>query len=166
MLNLIVKGMGGQGAKTFVELLAKAANYEDKFYLAYPEFGPERSGTPINAYFKMNNNLIRDRSPIKFADYIVVLNKNLERIDSELKKQGVLVINSDNDKKYKFVDANKISKEIVGKLLPNIVMLGSFIKATEILKLSSVEKAIYDSFSKEVAEINIKCLKEGYNNLK
>jgi len=165
MLKLIVKGLGGQGAKTFVEILAKAANIEKKFFLAYPEFGPERTGTSINAYFKLDNKRMRDRTPIKVADIIVVLEKKLDRIDSELKKQGTLIINSNEDKKYKFIDANKISKEITNNIIPNIVMLGSLIKVTKILNKESVVKAIEESFSGKIKELNLKCFEEGYKNI-
>jgi len=154
MFNLIVKGLGGEGAKTAVEILAKAANKENKFFLAYPEFGPERSGTPINAYFKMDDKLIRDRSPIKIADYILILNKNLERIDSELKKGGTLIINSEIHKKYYYLNAKEISP------IPNIAMLGALIRITKILKKESVESVLPEEFLKEFQE-GYKMVKNG-----
>lgn len=152
MLKLIIKGLGGEGAKTAIEILAKAANKEEKFFLAYPEFGPERSGTPINAYFKMDDRLIRDRSPIKISDYILVLNKNLEKIDSELKKGGTLIINSEENKKYPYLNAKEISS------FSNISMLGALIKITKILKKESVESVLIGD--------QLKQFQEGYKKVK
>jgi len=166
MIEVVVKGRGGQGAKTAVEILARAANYEDKFFLAYPEFGPERSGTPINAYFKVSDTLLRSRSPIKNPDIILVFDTSLDKFAYGLKRNGKVIVNSPEEKKYGFVDANKISKELVGKVLPNIVMLGALVKLTKILKKESVEKAIKDSFKGKIADINIKCFDEGFKNAK
>ncbi len=166
MQEVIVKGRGGQGAKTAVEILAKAANYEEKWYLAYPEFGPERSGTPINAYFKVDDINIRSREPIKCPDIIVVFDKTLENFSRGLKRNGVIIVNSIIEKKYNFVDASTISKEIAGRFIPNMVMLGALIKITSILKKESVQKAINDTFEKKVADFNIKCFEEGYKQAK
>lgn len=166
MIEVVVKGRGGQGAKTAVEVLARAANHEDKFFLAYPEFGPERSGTPINAYFKLNDTLVRSRSPIKSPDIILVLDTSLDKFASGIKKKGMIIVNSVDEKKYHFVDAEKIAKEIVGRSLPNIIMLGALVKITKILKKESVEKAIKDSFKGKIADMNLKCFDEGFKNAK
>lgn len=159
MIEVTVKGRGGQGAKTFVEILAKAANYEGKFFLAYPEFGPERSGTPINAFFKLDERRIRSREPVRNPDIIVVLDSSLEKYDKELKKRGTLIINSPEEK-HGSIDANTISKELSGR--PNMVMLGAMIKITNLLKRVSVEKAIEDTFKGNIADINLRCFEEGY----
>ncbi len=164
MIEVVVKGRGGQGAKTAVEILARAANFEGKFFLAYPEFGPERSGTPINAYFKLSDSLLRSRSPIKNPDIILVFDTSLDKFASGIKKNGKIIVNSLEEKKYNFVDAEKISKDIIGKVIPNIVMLGALIKITKILKRESVEKAIKDSFSGKIADLNLKCFDEGFKN--
>ncbi|MBW2998325.1 2-oxoacid:acceptor oxidoreductase family protein [Candidatus Woesearchaeota archaeon] len=162
MFKLIIKGLGGQGAKTAVEILAVAANYEDKYFLAYPEFGPERTGTPISAYFKLDDYLIRDRSSIKIADSILVLSDKIERIDSELKKGGILILNSKkNHEKYLLVDADELSKE-QGSVKNNIFMLGLLIKQTKILKKDSLIKAVKDKSKPEFLESNLKCLEAGY----
>jgi len=146
MLKLIIKGIGGEGAKTAIEILSKAANIEGKYFLAYPEFGPERSGTPINAYFKMDEKLIRDRSPIKIADIILVLNDKLDRIDFELKKGGILIINTIEHKKYNYLNVKSISK------IPNVAMLGALIKVTGILKKESIEKVLPKEFLSQFNE--------------
>lgn len=162
MFKLIVKGLGGQGAKTAIEILAVAANYEDKYFLAYPEFGPERTGTPISAFFKMDDSLIRDRSPIKIADAILVLSERIERIDSELKKGGFLILNSKKKhEKYMSVDADKISQEN-GSIKNNLFMLGLLIKETKILKKESLMKAIKEKSKKEFLDVNLKCFEAGY----
>lgn len=162
MIELRINGRGGQGAKTAVEILAEAANYENKYFLAYPEFGPERAGTPINAYFKLDNKKIRSREPILNPDIILVFDKTLKDYDKGLKNNGIMIINSSNESKYHFVDANSISKEITGKLIPNIVMLGALIKVTKILKKESVETAIKNFFDEKTVE----SFRKGYEEVR
>ena len=43
-------GRGGQGAVTSAELLARAAINENRFAQAFPSFGPERRGAPVQAF--------------------------------------------------------------------------------------------------------------------
>ncbi len=164
MLNLIVKGFGGQGAKTFVEILASAANYENQYFLSYPEFGPERKGTPINAYFKMDSHVIRSRNSIQTADIIIVLDEQLQNYERSLKKKtGQLLLNCTLSKKYDFLDANKIAMNVFKKPIINTIMLGFLIKKSKILKKESVEKAIRDFFSGDVLKLNLCAFNEGYN---
>lgn len=164
MIQVKICGRGGQGAKTAVEILAKAANYEDKFFLAYPEFGPERAGTPINAYFKLSDKEIRDRSPIENPEIVLVFDKTLEEYCNGLRENGKIIINSSEEKEHHFIDVNSILGKI--NIAPNITMLGALIKITNILKKESVEKAIKDSFSDDIAELNLKFFRRGYEEVK
>ena len=156
MFEIIIKGRGGQGAKTVMEILCKAANYEDKFFLGYPEFGPERSGTPISAYLKLDDLRIRSREPIRNADIIVVLDRTLDKFDKGLKKNGILIVNSAFEKNSHFVNADEIAE--TAKSRSNMAMLGALIKITKILKKENVEKAIRDSLPEE----NVKCFDMGF----
>jgi 2-oxoacid:acceptor oxidoreductase gamma subunit (pyruvate/2-ketoisovalerate family) len=164
MLEITVKGRGGQGAKTFIEILARAANYEGKFFLAYPEFGPERSGTPINAYFKMDSVRIRDREPIKSPDIIAVLDSSIPKYDKEIKKKGKVIINSEFDKKYHFIDATTAAKKFGSR--PNMAILGALIRLTGIIKRESAERAIKETFIGDVEEANLNCFREGFSKVK
>ena len=49
MEQIRVHGRGGQGVVTAAELIAIAAFYEGKFSQAFPNFGVERSGAPIQS---------------------------------------------------------------------------------------------------------------------
>jgi len=44
-------GRGGQGAVTASKLLATSALAEDKYIQAFPEYGPERMGAPIQSFY-------------------------------------------------------------------------------------------------------------------
>ena len=49
-------GRGGQGAKTAALLLADVAFQTGKYVQGFPEYGPERMGAPITAYYFINSS--------------------------------------------------------------------------------------------------------------
>lgn len=170
MIEIRIHGRGGQGAVTASELLGYAAFEEKKFSQAFPKFGPERSGAPVEAYTRIDGKFIGLRSQIYEPDHLIILDKTLlemENITSGLKKGGTVTINTNTKIKTSFktydIDATKIAMEVLGRPIVNTVMLGAFAKATGLIKLSSIEKAITERFPKELAEKNIEAIRRAYN---
>ena len=56
LIELRWHGRGGQGAVTSAEILAQAAISEGKFAQAFPSFGPERRGAPVQAFDRISSN--------------------------------------------------------------------------------------------------------------
>lgn len=52
-------GRGGQGAVTAAKFLAETAMTAGKFIQAFPEYGPERMGAPVQAFTRLSNEPIR-----------------------------------------------------------------------------------------------------------
>ncbi|MEM0319993.1 MAG: 2-oxoacid:acceptor oxidoreductase family protein, partial [Candidatus Nezhaarchaeales archaeon] len=99
MIEIRWHGRGGQGAVTAAEILASAAALEGKWVQAFPSFGAERRGAPVQAYTRIDEKPILDRSFIYEPDIVVVLDEGL--LDAErdsvlmgLKLNGKLVVNS------------------------------------------------------------------------
>ena len=173
IFEIIFHARGGQGAKTAAEIIAQAALHEGKFVQAFPSFGPERSGAPTKTYVRISNKEIRTHEPVVDPDVVLVLDDTL--IDSQvvtggLDKNEALVINSKKpiheikemikyDGKIYPVDANGISMEIIGQPRPNTVILGKFVKITEIVKIESLiaefRKIFEDKIGKEACDKNI-----------
>ena len=67
------------------------------------------------------------------------------------------------------VDATKISLETIGKDIPNTVMIGAILKATEVLDIKTLihnmEKKFLKKYNKAVAEANIKAINRAYNEV-
>ncbi len=49
MIEIRVHGRGGQGSVTAAELLGFAAHSDGKYAQAFPSFGSERMGAPVQA---------------------------------------------------------------------------------------------------------------------
>ncbi|MDA8193577.1 MAG: 2-oxoacid:acceptor oxidoreductase family protein [Thermaerobacter sp.] len=97
MLEIRWHGRGGQGAKTASQLLAVAFLKAGRFVQAFPEYGPERTGAPILAYTRVDEQPIRAHSAIIHPNLAVVLDPSLLReqhVTDGLSHEGLLVVNS------------------------------------------------------------------------
>ena len=179
MIEIRWHGRGGQGAVTSVELLALAAIEEGKYAQGFPAFGPERRGAPVMAYNRISEKPIKIRSGIYNPDVVVVLDPSLVglvNVTDGLKPDGLLIINTSKSApvireqlKYKgklaTVDATHIAREELGVPIANTTMLGAVMKATKVLKLSSLDEPIAERFGK-IADKNKQALKRAYQDVK
>lgn len=159
-------GRGGQGAVTASELLAKAVFKDNKFAQAFPSFGVERRGAPVQAFCKIDTQFIRSREQIYEPDYVIIFDPSL--MDQVNVSEGCkIIVNSGKkyDKKNVFsVNATKIAIETLGVPIVNTSMLGAFC-ATKEVSLESMKEAITDKFGKR-AEKNLIAAEKAYNDLK
>ncbi len=177
MIEIRFHGRGGQGAVTSAEMLALAAIGEGKYAQAFPSFGPERRGAPVVAYCRIDDQPIRIRANISEPDLVVVLDASLLKIvnvAAGLKPNGILITNTKEapakvkeDLKLKnrlaAVDATKIAMEVLGLPITNTTMLGSLIKAWEIVKKDSFLHPLQERFGR-IAAKNIAAFERAYQD--
>lgn len=182
MLQTRIHGRGGQGGKTAAEIFAAVAIENKKYAKSFPEFGPERTGAPVQYYIKISDKEIKTNQPILKPDIVVVLDDSLIGLvdfTEGLKKDGIIILNTQKSKKelkeklgdFKIftIEATKISLNLFRKNLPNIPMLGALAKVSQVIELEKLKKRIKVKFSflsPEILEKNIKALEEGYNLVK
>jgi len=143
-------GRGGQGAKTAAFLFADAALKEGKNIQAFPEYGPERMGAPVASYNRLSDGPITLHCGITNPQLVVVLDPTLMAtvdVTAGLPEDGSLIVNSNfspaeirrkinlKARKVYTVDASKISKETIGREIPNTPMLGALIKVSGLLNI-------------------------------
>ena len=175
-------GRGGQGVVTAAELLAYAAILEGYYAQAFPEFGAERRGAPVRAYFRLDDSEpIVERYPITNPDMIVIFDESLLKLDpppyNDLKPNGWLIINTSRDlnevrksipgRQYRLalINATDISMSILKRPIVNTTVIGAVIKLFTLIKLESVEKALLNRFSGNLAKLNIEAIKRGYESV-
>lgn len=183
MIEIRWHGRGGQGAKTGALLLGEACMQAGKFIQAFPEYGPERSGAPVQSFNRIDNKPIRQHSPVSSPDVVVVLDPTLIgkiNVVEGLKENGSLIVNTElspkelreklglKGLKIHTINASKISVETIGKDIPNTPMLGALIKVTQLIDF---KKLVEDTRNKlelkfkskpEVIEGNIKAIERAY----
>ena len=173
MIEIRFHGRGGQGAVTAAEVLAVSAFKDNKYSQAFPKFGPERSGAPVEAYCRLDDKFINLRTQVYNPTHLIVLDMSLLKVvdvSRGLKENGIVIINSNKKQEiggYKVfnIDATKIALEVLGKPIVNTAMLGAFAKATNLVFLESIKDSLRERFQRELAERNIEAIETAYNKL-
>jgi 2-oxoacid:acceptor oxidoreductase gamma subunit (pyruvate/2-ketoisovalerate family) len=179
MYEVIWHGRGGQGVVVAAQMLAEAAYLQEfKGVTSAPTFGPERRGAPLTASTRIAQEPIRIFSQIEDADIAVVLDESLFKvvdIFSRLRKDGLLIVNTQTplekwerkgECRIAVVDAagialkHHLSKE--GAPVVNTPMLGAFARASGLVSLENIEKALSHKLSKEQGGRNFVTVKAAY----
>lgn len=180
-------GRGGQGAKTAALLLGDAAMSLGKYIQAFPEYGPERMGAPVASFNRISSEPITIHYGITEPDIVLVLDPTLIGtidVTKGLPENGIIIVNTPGSAsevrtmtKFKTgkifaVDASKISKETIGKDIPNTPMLGALIKASGLLDFDHMMEDLKKKLSKkfaskpEVIEGNLSAVKRSFEEVK
>ncbi len=186
MIQIRIHGRGGQGVVTAAELIALAAFYENWQTQAFPVFGVERTGAPIQSFARLSHEKILTKAQIYFPDIIIVQDPSLLTAPDTLKgstQNTILIVNTEKDKEDVYnlikrkIDINNIfcapatdiAIKTIGKNIANTVTLGIFAKASKLISLKSLNKAIHQKFAdkdKKLIEKNCLAVKLAYNYLK
>ncbi len=180
MIQIRFHGRGGQGVVTSAELTAIAAFLDGQQAQAFPSFGVERTGAPIEAFARIDSRPIRTREQIQHPDIIVVLDASLletVNVAKGAKHDTLAVVNTAQAPKaiaaklglplanVFTVDATRIALKILGKNIANTIILGALARQTKIITLKSLKAAIKQKFSgkgKEIVNKNIKAVEIAY----
>ncbi len=176
-----IHGRGGQGSVTAAEVLAHAAFFENKHVQAFPYFGAERRGAPVKAFARISSEPLLVHSQVYHPDYVIVLDPYIHRVvdvTEGLKKNGVIIMNTKKapqeigleDWRISTVDATGIAIElnllVAGLPVVNTSILGAFAKATDEVKLASVQRAVNETWSGAAGEKNMKATQLAFERLK
>jgi len=153
--------------------LAQSAMMEGKNVTYLPSYGAEVRGGTANCTVAISDEEIA--SPVASApEFVVAMNKpSLVRFQNQIQSGGVLFINStlvDAEISRGDIDIVKIpAGEIADKLgspkSANMVMLGAFIKKSNLVSISSIIEELKNTLKKKekLIAINEKALMAGYN---
>ncbi|MCF6325043.1 MAG: 2-oxoacid:acceptor oxidoreductase family protein [Gammaproteobacteria bacterium] len=173
--DIRLHGRGGQGTVSAAALLALAA-FEDGFESqAFPKFGSERRGAPVEAYVRISHTVIRAHNQLYRPDAVVIQDAGLLRSEPLLEgltPGGLIVLNAaekpegiDDDFRWVCLPASQIGERHIGRPLPNTVLLGALAAATEWVSLTALEQAISNHLASKgeaVVKANIEAVREGY----
>jgi len=177
MIEIRIHGRGGQGVVTAAELIAIAAFKAGKQAQAFPSFGVERTGAPVESFARIDEQPIIIRQQILEPDVLIIQDATLlDAIDltKGCSKKTIVIINTAKTKEelkinlpkdnIRAIDATKIAMEIIGKNIVNTVILGSFARATGLITLESLKEAITEKFAghDELIAKNIRAVEKAY----
>lgn len=165
-------GFGGQGVMAMGQLISYAGMLEGKHVSWYPSYGPEMRGGAANCSVVVSEELVG--SPIiAVADDVIVMNEpSLSMFESHVRPGGNIFVNSSLVKKETTrtdinvvkIPVNDIAIDLGNARVANMVMLGAYLKVTELVKVESVIQAftkVYGDKKKKLLPINEKAIKFG-----
>ena len=177
MRELRIHGRGGQGSVTAAELIATAA-FKSKIYSqAFPAFGVERRGAPVQAFVRFDDKKVRLRSQIYEPDYIIVQDSTLigdVNVFGGMKEGGIAIINTEKEiegevpegVKLIKIDATSIALEVLGLPIENTTLMGAFAAATGEIEFDALEEAFRERFTGSLADKNVAAAKKAYEIVK
>jgi pyruvate ferredoxin oxidoreductase gamma subunit len=170
MIEIRIHGRGGQGNVAAAELLSIAAFKDGKFAQAFPSFGAERIGAPVQAFVRIDDKKIRTREEVRSPDYLIIQDSFLigaVPVLDGIKPDGLILVNSEKAPEdlniktsatVETIPATEIALEIIGRPIPNAIMIGAFCSITDLVSIDAVQEAIMEKFPGRVGENNVAAL--------
>jgi pyruvate ferredoxin oxidoreductase gamma subunit len=175
--ELRIHGRGGQGSVTAAELIAVAAFQGGVFAQAFPAFGVERRGAPVQAFVRFDDKKIRLRSQVYEPDYIIVQDSTLIKdvnVFMGVKKGGIVIVNTEKKSGFNVpegvklitIDATSIALRELGLPITNTTLMGAFAAASGEIQFAALEKALSRRFPGELAVKNIAAARTAFDAVK
>lgn len=171
-LEILFSGFGGQGILFISKMLSYTALDCGLNVTWLPSYGPEMRGGTASCSVVISDKKISSPVVLK-PKYMVSMNyPSFEKYNGRVLKGGSIFINSDIVKEYKKRDdiryfdipIQTVARSISNNVYGNIVMLGSLIKAMNIISIDSLIKSLKKNAS---SKFNMKdseiALKRGYD---
>ncbi|MCR4427092.1 MAG: 2-oxoacid:acceptor oxidoreductase family protein [Firmicutes bacterium] len=184
LLEIRWHGRAGQGAKTAALVLAEAVISAGKYAQAFPEYGPERMGAPMQAFNRISDEPILVHCHVLNPEIVIVLDPSLITavdVKAGVPSSGTYIINTplspaEMRRRLKLeggkvftLDATQLSIDTIGRNIPNTPMMGALIKATNLLDLDVVLEDSRHKLGKklrpEIVEKNIEAMKRAYEEV-
>jgi 2-oxoacid:acceptor oxidoreductase gamma subunit (pyruvate/2-ketoisovalerate family) len=102
MIEIRIHGRGGQGGVTLAKILAAAEHREGRSVQAFGVYAAERSGAPVQAFLRCDDEPIHNPNQIYEPDHLVVLDPTLISpvILSGLKPGGWILLNCEKSPEH------------------------------------------------------------------
>lgn len=176
MIQIRIHGRGGQGVVAMAEILAIAFFNNGQNAQAFPHFGVERSGAPIQSFVRVSQQKIFSREHVYEPDILIILDDSLlgkADLFSGIKAHTKVIINSkeaakDLLNKFKKIskipsgfseknifakDATSLALEIFAKNMVNTAMLGFLCQVPGLIKKEAAISAVKEKFANKGADI-------------
>jgi len=175
----------GQGAVTAANNLAQILGELGKYTQAYPEYGAEKRGAPVEAFTRISDSPIRVHSRIEEPQVVLVLDQTLLRtvdVCEGTPPDALFIINYNRqpgelrqrlnigDRKLYVLDGSRIALDEIGADIPNAPMLGALVNVKDLADIDSFNEKFQalmgKKFTSKIIKGNLKAAKRGYKEVK
>jgi 2-oxoacid:acceptor oxidoreductase gamma subunit (pyruvate/2-ketoisovalerate family) len=137
--------------KTTAHILGRAAflsGFETQDFAIY---GAERRGAPVASFCRLDRTRILTRGYVFKPDAIIVLDPSIDSHAVLEGAKGLVLVNSERPlSRYmgaKFIDATRIALDATGAPIPNVAILGAFLKLTRLFPIEKLKEAVKEELS-------------------
>ncbi len=174
-MKILIAGEGGQGVQSIAEILARAANEQNKFTTYIPNFGVEQRGGVSIAFVQIGDERL-DYAKFDKADIMVAMcNRAIEPIKRYLDDDTLFIYDSSfisnhlikplqgEVKKYLALPAKDLATQKGSTKISNIIFLGAISPELGEMTSQDLKTAMNNQFKShpEFAELNDKAFDEG-----
>ncbi|MCD6194799.1 2-oxoacid:acceptor oxidoreductase family protein [bacterium] len=170
-------GKGGQGVKTASLLLAEGINETPLFAQAFPEYGPERTGSPIEAYNRISEKEILAHYPLLEPNIVVIADLQLpaEVYEKKTTKKTIFLFPAEKSSVKNrtimtniksFAQKHKIRFLNMGLVGAVVGILEKKFKLPAPPILAGIKKRIDRKFPPRLARLNFEFVQAGYKETK
>lgn len=151
--EVIMAGFGGQGVLTMGQMLAEAAMREGRQVIWTPAYGPEMRGGPAFCTVIVSATPIGAPVVSRVDTAVIMDNPSLAKYQGQVRERGALLLNSSlvhvanvrPDRRAFPIAANHLAEEIGNMQIVNMVMLGAFLRLTNLVRADSILQALRDA---------------------
>jgi 2-oxoglutarate ferredoxin oxidoreductase subunit gamma len=173
LIKTVFAGFGGQGVLSMGLNLTQAAMLEGRYVTYLPAYGAEVRGGTANCTVSISDEEIS--SPVASSPaFVVALNQpSMIRFQNTLQSGGVMFINSTlisvpperGDIEVVSIPANAIAEKLGSVKSANMVILGAFIKKSNLVKMQSLIDGLIVAMkgNQKLIKINQDALNAGFN---
>ncbi len=173
LIKTVFAGFGGQGVLSMGLNLTQAAMQEGRYVTYLPAYGAEVRGGTANCTVSISDEEIS--SPVASSPtFVVALNQpSMIRFQNTIQSGGIMFLNSTlisvpperGDIEVVSIPANAMAEKLGNIKSANMVILGAFIKKSNLVTLQSLIDGLIVAMkgNQKLININKEALNAGYN---
>lgn len=189
-MDVIIVGVGGQGILTCSNILAKASMNAGLNVITSEVHGMAQRGGSVEVHVRIGD-VYSPLIPVGSADVMIALEpvEALRKVEfigenslvivntkpiipvsvtlgiaSYPKVEDVIDAIKSVTNKVVQIDATELAEKAGDVRSANVVMLGAFVKHTDIFTIEDIERAIREVLPEKIHDINIRALRLGYEH--
>lgn len=184
LYEIRIHARAGQGAETTAQLIAETAFRCGRHVQAFPSYGPERTGAPMQTFVRLAAAPIRIHSLVYRPSLALVIDSTLlraENVAAGMDERGWLIVNDARpaseiktllgfDGRVATIDASPLAQATLGKNLPNMAVLAAAVRAANFIDGEILKQVVSQFFTKkyneEMGQRNLRLMEQAGEKIK
>lgn len=175
--NVAIAGYGGQGVLMIGLLIARAGLKEFNHVSWFPTYETWQRGGRVFCGIVLSDKQVMSPIISEPESLLVFDEPALDLYENSVARGGLLIFNSSmvkrelkrDDVKTIPIPATELAKEMGSVQISNLILLGAYLKITNVLSIDTIESTLEDTLRKEkkskLMPLNKKALRCGYEKI-